>query len=128
MATKDTINDRYPVLASNEFIDYHAVRDDFGHARRSATLMGHTRLSADPRATFAMSCLERWGVVASEPDGEDSAGRQKLRLLSVTDLVARACDTAEQAFKAFDQRGWLLAIPSYQEMVEAVKNQENKNE
>lgn len=58
-------------------------------------------------ARFAMQLIERWGMVDAAPDGEDKAGRSKLRLLDPIEVVDRACDTASFAMVAFTARGWL---------------------
>lgn len=55
------------------------------------------------QARLALALMERWGVVAGEPDGEDSAG--------VADIVARACEAAEQLYAEFEKREWLLTRP-----------------
>lgn len=65
-----------------------------------------------PVAQFAMVLIERWGMVMGEPDGEDSAGRAKLKLMSVDDTVARACRTAQVAFEQFALKDWLLEVPN----------------
>ena len=67
-------------------------------------------------ARFAMACIERWGMVAGEIDGEDSAGRSKLRRLSVEEVVTGACDTAHRAYEEFEKRGWLIPLPGYEEI------------
>jgi len=41
-------------------------------------------------AKLAASMCERWGMVAAEADGEDTAGRQKLKLSTPAGLVERA--------------------------------------
>jgi hypothetical protein len=43
-------------------------------------------------ARLAATLMERWGMVAGEPDGEDSAGRAKLRLSTPQELAQRACE------------------------------------
>lgn len=69
-------------------------------------------------ARFAMACIERWGMVAAEVDGEDSAGRSKLRRLTVEEIVTHACDTAQCAYEEFETRGWILSLPGYEEIRE----------
>ncbi len=64
-----------------------------------------------PQAELAMTLIERWGIVAGDVDGEDSAGRQKVRLQTVEELIERACKTAEAAMAEFQNRGWMMAIP-----------------
>lgn len=62
-------------------------------------------------ADLALRMIERWGVVACESDGEDSAGRQKLRMISEEDVVQRACRIAELSMAEFSKRGWVLNLP-----------------
>ena len=56
--------------------------------------------------------IERWGLVASVPDGEDSAGRQKLRLPTPDELVTRAADIAAATWAECEKRGWLIELPA----------------
>jgi len=58
-----------------------------------------------------MALVERWGLVACVLDGEDSAGRQKMRVMTPEELARAACDTAEETWKQIEERGWTLAIP-----------------
>ncbi len=58
-----------------------------------------------------MQLIERWGIVAAAPDGEDSAGRVKVRLATPEEIVARACQTAQIAMEQFAHKGWLLDVP-----------------
>ena len=60
---------------------------------------------------FALQMLERFGLIAARPDGEDTAGRQKGELLPVADTVARAFDLAEEAFRVARARGLMLTLP-----------------
>ena len=62
-------------------------------------------------AQMAQSFIERWGMLLCDSDGEDSAGRQKLRLMLADEVVARACQMAEIAWQEFERRGWLLTLP-----------------
>ena len=63
------------------------------------------------QAGLAASFCEKWGLVMGEPDGEDSAGRQRLRLMSVENVVERACAMASLLWEEFERRGWLLEVP-----------------
>jgi len=65
----------------------------------------------DAEAELAAQMIERWGMSAAIEDGEDSAGRAKIRLLTPEELVQRACETAEQAMEEFNKRGWILDLP-----------------
>jgi hypothetical protein len=73
------------------------------------------------RARLASSLLEKWGLVVAESDGEDTAGRSKLRNATPQEVVDRACDTADLAISEFEKRGWYVAIPSHDEAVEILK-------
>lgn len=99
-----------------------------GYEKKPIALMAHARLLADQRAQFAMSCIERWGMVAADADGEDSAGRSKLRRLTSEEVVSHACECADKAYAEFRNRGWLVDIPSYQSLVDAMKDKENGND
>ena len=66
----------------------------------------------DQRANIASELLTRWGMIAALPDGEDSAGRQQLRLMTPEELVHRACVVADLAWSTFAERGWLLSLPA----------------
>lgn len=67
--------------------------------------------SPRPEAQFAMQLIERWGMVAGIPEGEDSAGRAKIGLMAPKDVVARAIETTELAFLAMDEKGWFIQVP-----------------
>lgn len=63
------------------------------------------------RARFASEFIARWGCVAAIPDGEDSSGRQKLRLPTPVELVDRAIETAETLNTRMIALGWLVEVP-----------------
>lgn len=81
------------------------------------------RVLPDPRAEFAMKLLGQWGLVAHAPDGEDSSRRQKFRPASPAEMVDRACNTADLAFAAFEEREWLTKLPSFDEAREQLEAQ-----
>jgi hypothetical protein len=62
-------------------------------------------------AQFAMALVERFGLVAGAPDGEDSTGRQKLQVLPVAEVVARAFDLSRATFDAAREAGWMVQVP-----------------
>lgn len=77
-----------------------------------------TQLEAlDMEARIAACLIERWGLVAAQRDGEDSAGRARLRKLTPQELVAEACETAQLACDEFRRRGWVLQLPTHEEAV-----------
>lgn len=58
-------------------------------------------------ASLAAHLVEIWGARAETPDGEDKAGRQKLRRLTSPELVQQACETADSLFREFNKRNWI---------------------
>jgi len=70
----------------------------------------HTSHHPDAKAQFAMSLMEK-ALIAAAENGEDSAGRAKLRALTAAEVALKACDIAEAAFYEFHSRGWMVIIP-----------------
>jgi hypothetical protein len=68
------------------------------------------------QAKFAFDFAVRWGMVAAMPDGEDSAGRQQLRLATTDELVSRSVECAEKLFDEFRRREWIHQTPSLEEV------------
>lgn len=66
---------------------------------------------------LACRLIERWGVVAAAPDGEDAAGRQKIRLGTPEEVVDRACACAALMTEQLRLRGWLSKGPSLEEYI-----------
>lgn len=62
-------------------------------------------------AELVAAFIERWGMVAGQPDGEDTAGRHKLRLSTPEELVTRAFEIAEVFFAEAEKRGYVLDLP-----------------
>src|SRR5215207_3668850 len=52
----------------------------------------NARKQLSMRARMAVALIEKWGMVAAIPDGEDSSGRQKLRMMKPKEMVERAVD------------------------------------
>lgn len=64
------------------------------------------------KARMASDILIRGlALIAADADGEDSAGRQKLRMLNPSELAGRACDLADCMFTQFNHRQWLVDLP-----------------
>lgn len=70
-----------------------------------------TTMNPNAIARLAASIAERFALVAAMPDGEDSAGRQKLRLPSAEECAARSCDLAESLWSEFVKRDWITSLP-----------------
>lgn len=68
-----------------------------------------------PQAHFAMVLMQHFALVSAEPDiMEDSAGRQKARMRTPAEIVSHARAIAEEAYRVFEQREWLVALPEPQ--------------
>lgn len=63
------------------------------------------------RARFAAELLSRLAIITAETDGEDSAGRQKCRLMTPEECAQRAADISDAAFNEFEKRNWMIDIP-----------------
>jgi len=61
---------------------------------------------------FQLMCdlLRAHPLVAADDDGEDSTGRQKIRLQEVKEVVDRAADLADMTVTLGEERGWLRAV------------------
>lgn len=106
----------------------YAVRpNSYGDDKTPRMVIHRTELPTD-EARFAMAILERWAMVQAKESGEDSAGRAKLSLMPVNETVERACNIAEGAFVTFRKRGWMLDVPSLDEMEEQIEARENRKE
>lgn len=69
-----------------------------------------------PQAQFILGLIERWGMVAAAPDGEDGSGRQKQRLMAPEEIVNRAFDCASLAFDRLRADGLLIDLPDVNEI------------
>lgn len=62
-------------------------------------------------ACIAVHLAEKFGLIAAVPDGEDSAGRSKARLMTPPEMVERAAETAKLLWLEFQKRDWILEVP-----------------
>ncbi len=62
-------------------------------------------------ARYALAMIERWGMIMGAADGEDSAGRMKLRIMTPDELVERAFAVTEAAFAKARELGWMIDTP-----------------
>lgn len=92
--------------------DYIDARSFVGYADRTKVLIYDKRVP-DMRAKFAMVLMERWGMVAATPDGDDAGGRQKLRRLDPAEVARYACEVSRHAFDRFEQLGWIADIGDF---------------
>ncbi len=79
--------------------------------RGASEVIIYGRFAFDPRAELAKELVKHFGVIAGVTDGEDSAGRQKIRMQESAELVERACNISDLMFAQFEARGWSLALP-----------------
>ncbi len=92
------------------------------HRWNCSEIVVYNTLALNLQAKLAMAMVERWGGVAGVPNGVDAAGRQKLKLQTPEELVARACETAELCIEAFHARDWLLALPAPKDIPHKTKD------
>ena len=69
----------------------------------------------DSRARLAQAILSHFALISAQDDGEDNAGRQKLRLLSPGEIAKRACDLSAAYYDEIEARGWLIHVPPFEE-------------
>lgn len=67
-------------------------------------------------AAMAFKILDHFALIAALPDGEDSAGRAKLALISPQEAVRRAFDLAQEAFRVARERGLMVQLPDLNEI------------
>ena len=63
-------------------------------------------------AQFANDLMKHLAIVAVVPDGEDTVGRQKFRMMTEREVVARATKIAKLAFAAHKENGLILELPA----------------
>lgn len=110
-------------VGGDDRVELIATRDYDG---RNGTMVHHLDVYTQ-EARFAMACAERWGMVAGEPDGEDSAGRQKLRRMTAIEISKHACNVAQRLFGEMRERGMLVPSISYDAIEEALRDAEDRN-
>lgn len=113
-------------MAKNEIYPYFPLGYDNGPKAPRIMVHEHERPTAEAR--FAMELLTRLSINQIDVDGEDSAGRQKARLLTAAECAERACEITQQAFDQFRERGWLEPVPSLAELSDIIKDRENAAE
>lgn len=67
--------------------------------------------SLNMEAHLAFLLISKWGMVAASPDGEDSAGRAKIRPSTPDELVTLAIDTSHAFYERVRALGWTVAVP-----------------
>ena len=77
---------------------------------------------------LAMDLAARWAMIACEPDGEDSSGRQKARRMTTEEVVKFAVETAQKSMAVFEEKGWVKHFPQYEKLLADKKAFEEKAE
>lgn len=72
-------------------------------------VMIHESEALTAEARLAMAIIEKWAMWC--PDGEDSGGRQRMRLMTADEVSRRACDIAERTMEQIRHRGWTIEVP-----------------
>ena len=83
--------------------------------KRRNQLMVHNRSMPNKQAEFAMALIQN-AAMAGVDDGETAAGNQKLKPMPIDDAVDRGVALAEQAFAAFESKGWIVEYPPWSEI------------
>ena len=95
---------------SDKYEPIHAVaRLERNYADKTCKI--HHAAIPNQEASFALKLIERFGTIEGRVDGEDSAGRQKLRMAKAAEVVGTAFELAELAFREIDRRAWLIDCP-----------------
>lgn len=74
------------------------------------------------KAKIVVEMINRWGMVTGIPDGEDSAGRAKLKLMPPEILVSRAFVIADLMFDELEARDWSIVTATFDELDLAKNN------
>ena len=67
------------------------------YSNEDKKILVHENERPEAEAQMAFAFIERWGLAMGAPDGEDSAGRQRLKLMPPEELVDRAFTIAHLA-------------------------------
>ena len=62
-------------------------------------------------AEIALRILEKFAIVTAEPDGEDSVGRQKSKLMDPQHVVDRSFELAEAFMHQAEPGNYLVDVP-----------------
>jgi hypothetical protein len=74
-------------------------------------LIRHRTEIPNDTAEFALSMIASSALLAEVPDGETSSGNRKIRQMRPDELVTRAFDIAELAFKEMRARNMNVPVP-----------------
>jgi hypothetical protein len=60
---------------------------------------------------LAIRFATHFGIVAAKTDGQDQAGRAKLELQTVEEIVERSCSLAKALVERMEKEGWIVKCP-----------------
>lgn len=60
---------------------------------------------------FMLQLIEKHALITAEDNGEDSAGRQKMRKQTALEIVSAAAEITEEAFGEMRARNWTVRSP-----------------
>jgi hypothetical protein len=78
-------------------------------------MMTHERVFLTLQAKYATDLI-RTTLMTGMPDGETTAGEQKHRPLTPEEAVERAVVATEKLFEAMENKGWILEVPSLDDL------------
>jgi hypothetical protein len=89
--------------------------EDSEYGDNKQVVVFHTQVP-DQVMVFVLELIKQHAMVAAEPDGEDSAGRSRVRLQTPNELVTRAFEISELAFAVARNRGHLVDAPDLNDL------------
>lgn len=103
------------VTHSNEVAEV-LTGERYGKNYRGEVIL-HNRKIPDQRADFARGMIQAWGIVAGRPAiGMEPQDKREIALMSAKEVVDRACELAALAYEEFGHRGWMLDVPSWDDV------------
>ena len=98
-------------------IEVKVIKNGWANEKQPLVRLHNTE-TLNLQAEFARELILRWGMVAAIQNGEDSAGRHQLKLLTPQEVVDRAMEVTLLTFKAFHDNDMIVKIPTIEEMQE----------
>lgn len=101
------------VIGGNDTVEFVSIPEYGSNSNRK--VVTHNRELFDSRAQTCVGLIERWGMIAGKPDGEDSSGRSKYALATPRETVERAVEMVDEMMSAFADKGWIVNVPSFED-------------
>ena len=97
----------------------------FLDANQSRPIQPHMIIDRDwcknAKADFAQDLVR--SAMLQPKFGAERENYQALGLLSINEIVKRACDLSEETFSEFERRGWLMPIPLYHDLIKQLESE-----